>query len=75
MHVFQRGVAESLVIGADVTVTVLAVEIDCVRIGITDPRQTPAYREEVLYLALETAEDEVDPATADTQYELAVSTF
>ena len=75
MHVFQRGVAESLVIGADVIVTVLAVDADCVRLGITDPRQTPAYREEVLYLSLDATEDETDPAAADTQYELAVSTF
>lgn len=58
MQVFQRGVDESLVIGSEVVVTVLDVQDGCVRLGITDPNSTPSYREETLYLEVES--DEID---------------
>lgn len=50
MHVFLRGVNEGLVIGNDIVVTVLEVRDDHVRLGISVPHGTPAYREEVVYL-------------------------
>ncbi len=56
MREFQRGVAESLVIGGDVIVTVLDVQQGAVRLGICDPGNTPAYWEETLFL--EDAEEE-----------------
>jgi carbon storage regulator CsrA len=50
MHLFQRGVNESLVIGRDLVVTVLEIQPTCVRLGITDPNSFPEYWEETLYL-------------------------
>lgn len=50
MQVFLRGVDESLLIGDDVTVTVLEVLSAAVRLGITDPNSVPSYWEETLYL-------------------------
>ncbi|MBI1345462.1 carbon storage regulator [bacterium] len=50
MQVFLRGVDESLLIGDDVTVTVLEVQRDAVRLGITDLSNVPSYWEETLYL-------------------------
>lgn len=50
MQVFQRGVNESLMIGANVVVTILEITPHCVRIAVENPDATPSYREEVLYL-------------------------
>lgn len=50
MHIFQRGVNQSLIIGRDMVVTVLEIQPTYVRLGITDPHTVPAYREETLYL-------------------------
>jgi len=58
MQVFLRGVDESLLIGDDVTVTVLEVQPDAVRLGISDPSNVPSYWEETLYL------DDVDEGSS-----------
>lgn len=50
MHIFQRGVNQSLVIGQDMVITVLDIQPHCVRLGITDPDAIPPYWEETLYL-------------------------
>lgn len=50
MHIFQREVNQSLIIGHDMVVTVLEIQPTYVRLGITDPHTVPAYREETLYL-------------------------
>jgi len=50
MHVFSRCVNEGLVIGENIFVTVLAVEDDHVRLGISSPNETPPYWEHTLYL-------------------------
>ena len=47
MLVLTRRAGESLVIGNDVTVTVLEVRGDQVRIGIDAPKTVPIHREEV----------------------------
>lgn len=47
MLILTRGVAESLMIGDDVTVTVLGVKGNRVRIGIEAPKDIPVHREEV----------------------------
>jgi carbon storage regulator CsrA len=70
MHIFQRGVDESLVIGDDVTVTVLDVQPDSVRLGINDPNQFPAYWEETLYFNTPAGE-ETD--LADLEYSFAMN--
>jgi len=48
MLVLTRRVNERIVIGDDVTVTVLEVRGDQVRIGIEAPRDVKVFREEVL---------------------------
>jgi carbon storage regulator CsrA len=58
MHIFQRGVNESLMIGPNVVVTVLEVTPCCVRIAVRNSGATPSYREETIYL--EADDDDVD---------------
>lgn len=47
MLILTRTPEESIMIGADIVVTVLAVKGNQVRIGITAPKETPVHREEV----------------------------
>jgi carbon storage regulator len=49
MLVLTRRVNERIVIGDDVTVTVLEVRGDQVRLGIEAPRDVKVFREEVLH--------------------------
>ena len=47
MLILTRRVGEKLIIGEDVTVTVLGVKGNQIRIGIDAPRDVPVNREEV----------------------------
>ena len=47
MLVLTRRANQSIVIGADVTVTVLEIRGDQIRLGITAPRDVTVHREEV----------------------------
>lgn len=47
MLVLTRRVGETLILGTDVRVTVLAVSGQQVRIGVTAPREVPVQRQEV----------------------------
>jgi carbon storage regulator len=47
MLILTRRVGESLMIGAEVTVTVLAVKGNQVRIGIAAPKDVEVFREEI----------------------------
>jgi carbon storage regulator len=51
MLVLTRRIDESLVIGDNIVITVLAVEGDKVKIGVTAPREVPVLRQE-LWVAL-----------------------
>jgi carbon storage regulator len=47
MLVLTRKLEESIVIGQDVTITILAIEKDKVKIGISAPRDIPVIRKEL----------------------------
>jgi carbon storage regulator len=47
MLVLSRKCDQSLILGEDITVTVLGIEGDRVKIGIRAPRSVPVLREEV----------------------------
>jgi carbon storage regulator len=47
MLVLSRRVGESIVIGDNITVTVLEVRGDVVRVGVDAPRQVAVHREEL----------------------------
>ena len=51
MLVLTRKTNQSIMIGDDIEVTVLAVARDKIRLGITAPREIPVYRREV-YLSI-----------------------
>jgi len=47
MLILTRRVGEAVMIGDDVTITVLGVKGNQVRLGIDAPRSTPVHREEI----------------------------
>ncbi len=62
MLVLTRKTNQSIMIGDDIEVSVLAVSRDKIRLGITAPREVPVYRKEV-YLSINSA-DGAGPDTA-----------
>ena len=58
MLVLTRKTNESIMIGDDVEVSVLAVSRDKIRLGITAPREVPVFRKEV-YVSIQD-EDRAD---------------
>ena len=48
MRILKRGVGEAFTVAGDVSVKVLKVRGDMVRVAITSPRGKPVYRNEVL---------------------------
>ncbi|RLV56453.1 carbon storage regulator [Aeromicrobium phragmitis] len=62
MLVLSRRVGEQLIIGDEVTVTVLEVKGDVVRIGIEAPRSVPVNRAELLVELQDSNRDAASPA-------------
>jgi carbon storage regulator len=62
MLVLSRRVGESIVIGDDVTITVLEVRGDVARIGIRAPRSVAVHRAELLAELEETNREAASPS-------------
>jgi carbon storage regulator len=63
MLVLSRKKNESIVINNDITVTVVEIRGDKVRLGIVAPKEVPVHRQEV-YDAIHGKADEATPAVA-----------
>jgi carbon storage regulator len=59
MLILTRRVGESLMIGDDVTITVLGVKGNQVRVGVNAPKEVAVHREEILHRIEESAAQEV----------------
>lgn len=62
MLVLSRRIGESVVVGDDVTITVLEVRGDVVRIGIDAPRSVKVHRAELLAQLAETNAEAASPS-------------
>ena len=62
MLVLSRRVGESVVIGDEVTVTILEVRGDVVRVGIDAPRSVTVHRAELLQELADTNQDSASPS-------------
>jgi carbon storage regulator len=74
MLVLSRRVGESIVVGDDVTITVLEVRGDVVRVGIDAPRSVSVHRAELLAELAASNQDSASPsqdAVASLRDELA----
>ncbi len=63
MLILTRKVNESVVIGDDITLTVVGIRGNQVRIGVTAPREVPVFREEILAEKKEPVMDEREDET------------
>lgn len=61
MLILTRRVGESLMIGDDVTITVLGVKGNQVRIGVNAPKEVAVHREEILNRIADVSSQEQEP--------------
>jgi carbon storage regulator len=75
MLVLTRKTNQSIMIGDEIEVSVLAVSRDKIRLGITAPREVPVFRKEV-YLSIKgeeaAEEDEDEDRSARSQVDTAL---
>lgn len=67
MLVLSRKKGESIIIQDNIEVTVLAVEGDTVRIGISAPKQIDIFRQEVYQAIQETNKESATPLSANVE--------
>ncbi|NMH59592.1 carbon storage regulator CsrA [Alteromonas ponticola] len=65
MLILTRRVGETLMVGDDVTVTVLGVKGNQVRIGVNAPKEVSVHREEI-YMRIQ-AEKSGQPSNSDSE--------
>ncbi len=70
MLILTRRVGESLMIGDDVTITVLGVKGNQVRIGVKAPKEVAVHREEILDRIAESSNLEVGDQRHQTSEEI-----
>jgi carbon storage regulator len=71
MLVLTRKTNQSVMIGDEIEITVLAVSRDKIRLGITAPRDVPVFRKEV-YLSIKDEENEDGDASARSKVDSAL---
>lgn len=65
MLVLSRHKNESITIGDDITITIVDIRGDKVRLGVEAPREVPVHRREVYDAILRSKEAEGEPSKAE----------
>jgi carbon storage regulator len=73
MLILTRRVGEAVVINEEVTVTILGVKGNQVRIGVNAPKSVSVHREEIFERIKNERESSARPSTADTNLAAAVN--
>jgi carbon storage regulator len=73
MLVLTRKTNQSIMIGDEIEISVLAVSRDKIRLGITAPRDIPVFRKEVYLSIKDEGDDGDDPASGAASEALSKS--